>query len=166
MSPPNCIIIPLRVKTVTKVVDPTTTPSHSSTLSDFDCYILSFIDVKHRCIGINKWSQFSQRLYQELWRFFSFFCSSPPFHDTFTFIICVYALVWLEKLVSLMKLSPLTMLGAPSSLRYPTTYYSLPQCYQWLYSWICTNTTHPLILFKTCRCTTLYSDLLTTISMW
>ena len=44
MSPPTCIIIPLHTKAITKLVDPTSTPSHYSRLSCYDHRIMPFID--------------------------------------------------------------------------------------------------------------------------
>ena len=41
MSPPNCIIVPLQ----SKVVDPTSTPSHYNKLSGYNHHILPFVDV-------------------------------------------------------------------------------------------------------------------------
>ena len=46
MSPSSCIITPLRAKVVTKVVDPTSTSSHYSRSSGYDCHILSFVDAE------------------------------------------------------------------------------------------------------------------------
>ena len=46
MSPPTCIIIPLQAKPVTKVVNPTSTPSHYSKSSSYDCHILPFVNVE------------------------------------------------------------------------------------------------------------------------
>ena len=44
-------IIPLHAKVVTKVVDPTSTPSHYKRLSGYDCHILPFVDVEAKeCI--------------------------------------------------------------------------------------------------------------------
>ena len=51
MSSLTCIIIPLHAKVVTKVMDPTSTPSHCRRSSDNDCCIPSFIDVEaKKCI--------------------------------------------------------------------------------------------------------------------
>ena len=44
MSPPTCIIIPLHGNAVTKVVDPTSIPSHYSRSSCYDLRNLPFID--------------------------------------------------------------------------------------------------------------------------
>jgi hypothetical protein len=46
MSPLTCIIIPSYTKAVTKVVDPTSPPSHYSRLSSNVCRILPFVDVE------------------------------------------------------------------------------------------------------------------------
>ena len=46
MSPPTCIIIPLNAMAVTKVMDPTSTPSHFSTSLAYDLRIVPFVDVK------------------------------------------------------------------------------------------------------------------------
>ena len=51
MSLPNCIINPLHAKAVTKVVNPTSTPSHCSRLLGYDHRILPFVDVEAKeCI--------------------------------------------------------------------------------------------------------------------
>ena len=42
----TCIIIPLHAKALTKVVGPTSTPSHCSRLSGYDRHILPFVDVE------------------------------------------------------------------------------------------------------------------------
>ena len=42
----TCIIIPLHAKVVTKVVDPTSTPSPYNRSSCSDCHILPFVDIK------------------------------------------------------------------------------------------------------------------------
>ena len=44
--PPTCIIIPLHAKVVTKVVNPTSTPSHCSRLSCYDRCIMAFVNAK------------------------------------------------------------------------------------------------------------------------
>ena len=49
--PPTCIIDPLHAKAVTKVVDPTSTPSHCSRLLGYDHRIMPFINVEAKeCI--------------------------------------------------------------------------------------------------------------------
>ena len=46
MSPPTCRIIPLHAKAATKVVDPTSTPSHHSRSLSYDRRTMPFIDVE------------------------------------------------------------------------------------------------------------------------
>ena len=51
VSPSTCIIIQLHGKVVTKVVNPTSTRSHCSWLSGYDCRIMPFVDVEgQECI--------------------------------------------------------------------------------------------------------------------
>ena len=46
MSPPTHMIIPITVNLVTKVVDPTSTPSHYNRSSCYDRHTLPFLDVE------------------------------------------------------------------------------------------------------------------------
>jgi hypothetical protein len=51
MSPPTCITIPLNAKAITKVMDPTSTPSPCSTSLGYDLRTMPFVDVKAKeCI--------------------------------------------------------------------------------------------------------------------
>ena len=51
MSPPTCIITPLHAKVVTKIVDPTSTPSHYSRSLSYNRHILPFMNDKAKeCI--------------------------------------------------------------------------------------------------------------------